>query len=123
MNLSITFQDETKPGARRCGGCTLCCRLLPMKARPHADTMEVVRAMIERGIGAPKDFTGMIPDFDKPAGERCSHQRTGKGCAIYTKRPFGCRFWNCAWLANADTADLRRPDRSHYVVDIAPDYV
>ncbi len=25
----------------------------------------------------------MRPDFDKPAGVRCPHQRGGKGCGIY----------------------------------------
>jgi hypothetical protein len=29
----------------------------------------------------------------------------------------------CRWLAEADTADLRRPDRSHYVIDVMPDFV
>jgi hypothetical protein len=61
-------------------------------------------------------------EFHKPAGERCPHQRF-KGCAIYADRPACCALWNCRWLINADTADLRRPDRSHYVIDIMPDFV
>jgi hypothetical protein len=31
--------------------------------------------------------------------------------------------WNCRWLVNDDTAELRRPDRAHYVIDIMPDFV
>jgi hypothetical protein len=80
---------------RQCGGCTLCCKLLPVK------------------------------ELAKAAGERCRYQRTGKGCAVYhtPKMPFSCHFWNCRWLVNDDTADLSRPDRTHYVIDIMPDYV
>lgn len=80
---------------RRCGECTLCCRLLPVR------------------------------ELGKVAGERCKHQR-GLGCTVYqrlkTVSP-SCSLWNCRWLVEADTADLARPDRSHYVVDVMPDYV
>jgi hypothetical protein len=80
---------------RQCGGCTLCCKLLP------------------------------VNELDKLAGERCRHQQTGKGCAVYRTRkmPACCHFWNCRWLVNDDTADLSRPDRTHYVIDLLPDYV
>lgn len=78
---------------RTCGECTLCCKLIS------------------------------VVELDKDAGQRCEHQRMGKGCAIYERRPMSCRFWNCRWLVEDDTADLSRPDRSHYVVDIMPDFV
>lgn len=79
---------------RTCGECTLCCRLTP------------------------------VAEVNKDAGQRCAHQRMGKGCAIYDKRPSSCRYWNCRWLADPEsTPDLSRPDRSHYVLDIVPDYV
>ena len=81
---------------RECGGCTLCCKLLPIKA------------------------------FAKPAGHRCQHQRWGKGCAIYRQEgfPFAeCGLWHCKWLINDDADDLPRPDRAHYVLDMIPDYV
>jgi hypothetical protein len=64
-----------------------------------------------------------MPDFDKPAGQRCPHQRHGKGCNVYGHHPFGCQLWNCRWLVESDTADLRRPDRAGYVIDIMPDFV
>jgi len=78
---------------RQCGDCQLCCRLLPVV--PH----------------------------DKKAGQKCEHQKFGKGCAIYlrARMPMECRMWNCRWLVNDDCADMPRPDRAHYVIDIMPD--
>jgi hypothetical protein len=80
---------------RQCGSCSLCCRLLP------------------------------VPPLGKKAGERCEHQKFGKGCAVYHtgKMPDDCRIWNCRWLVGDDTADLSRPDRAHYVIDIMPDHI
>ncbi len=78
---------------RKCGECTLCCKLISVR------------------------------ELGKPGGQRCDHQRHGKGCAIYAGRPPSCRFWNCRWLVEDDTADLSRPDRSHYVIDIMPDFI
>ena len=80
---------------RECGDCQLCCKLLP------------------------------VPPLGKKAGEKCKHQKFGKGCAVYHKpgMPRDCMWWNCRWLVNDDTADLSRPDRSHYVIDISPDHV
>ena len=80
---------------RQCGDCQLCCKLLPVKP------------------------------LSKKGGERCRHQRFGKGCTVYDKpgMPIDCKLWNCRWLVNDDTADLSRPDRSHYVIDIVPDFI
>lgn len=80
---------------RQCGDCQLCCKLLPVHE----------------------------PPVEKAAGVRCVHQRHGKGCNIYAKRPHACAIWNCRWLVNDDAADLSRPDRSHYVIDLMPDFV
>lgn len=82
-------------GPRRCGDCQLCCKLLPVK------------------------------ELGKGAGERCRHQRHHKGCGVYNTRqmPRSCKLWNCRWLVNDDTAELSRPDRSHYVIDVLPDFV
>jgi hypothetical protein len=81
---------------RQCGDCQLCCKLLPVKS------------------------------IDKGAGVKCEHQRVGKGCMVYAKlwavAP-ECRLWSCRWLVAEDTGELRRPDRSHYVIDVMPDYV
>jgi hypothetical protein len=67
-----------------------------------------------------------VEELAKPAGTRCVHQRTGKGCAIYAKRPTSCRAWNCLWLIGTEGGHelpLSRPDRSHYVLDEVPDLV
>lgn len=95
---------------RKCGDCSICCKLLPMKAGLD-DGM--------RMLVAPD----AIADFNKAAGERCPHQRHGKGCSVYQRRPCGCRLWSCHWLTGNDTADQRRPDRSHVVMDPMPDFI
>lgn len=61
-------------------------------------------------------------ELDKSANQRCKHQRH-TGCQIYERRPHSCRLWSCSWLVDEATADLRRPDFSHYVIDIMPDFV
>src|SRR5688572_10605312 len=78
---------------RQCGSCQACCTLLPTREVPTL------------------------------AGERCRHQRFGKGCAIYDRRPLPCQLWSCRWLVEDDTADLSRPDRSGYVIDMMPDFI
>lgn len=107
---------------RRCGECQLCCKLLPMKAGGSRITSLTAEAMMGAGLSAPADFDGMLPDFDKPAGARCPHQRHHKGCAAYARRPYACRIWNCRWLVN-NAGDTARPDRTHYVIDIMPDTI
>lgn len=72
---------------RQCGDCQLCCKLMP------------------------------ILSLSKPANTRCKHQRSGKGCTIYAKRPVECRTFACRWLADPTTKGLKRPDRSHLVID------
>jgi hypothetical protein len=37
--------------------------------------------------------------------------------------PRSCRLWNCRYLVEDDTADQVRPDLSHLVIDILPDFV
>jgi len=96
---------------------------MPMKAEKRPDYERTVVGAIAVGMIKLDEALRMVPDINKPAGVRCPHQRTGAGCRIYDTRPFGCRMWNCRWLVNDDTADLSRPDRSHYVIDIAPDFV
>jgi hypothetical protein len=105
---------------RNCGDCQLCCKLLPMKAGSRVATAQ---ALIGAGFASPAEFKGMLPDFDKAAGVRCPHQRHHKGCAVYARRPLSCRVWNCRWLVDDDAADLPRPDRAHYVIDIMPDTI
>lgn len=94
-----------------------------MQKADKFEHMDVAEAMIHKQIVDANFFNGAMQDFDKPAGKPCPYQRHGKGCKVYDKRPFGCRIWNCRWLADPDTAALARPDRSHYVIDIAPDFI
>jgi hypothetical protein len=84
----------SKP-ARQCGDCQLCCRLLP------------------------------VPPLEKAAGTSCQFQKFHKGCTVYDtpRMPGECSLWNCRWLVNDDTADLSRPDRSHVVIDVMPDFI
>jgi hypothetical protein len=63
-----------------------------------------------------------VKEIGKRAGERCQHQRH-TGCAIYSRRPMSCMVWSCSWLLGDDTKELRRPDRSRYVIDPMPDQV
>lgn len=89
---------------RECGDCQLCCRLLPvLDNEPWRDDEPI----------------------NKPAGVRCRHQSHAKGCKVYNTRamPFCCTAWTCRWLTNNDMADQSRPDRSHLVVDVMPDYI
>lgn len=94
---------------RECGACTLCCKLLPV---------------VDKATGGDIEYVGST-GMDKKAGERCRHQSHGKGCAVYgtSAMPACCSFWSCRWLTGDDTADLPRPDRAHYVVDIMPDFI
>lgn len=98
MTFSITFDDHQRPvtaNGRHCGSCTLCCKLVPVR------------------------------ELDKKAGQRCQHQSHAKGCKVYQRpgMPMSCSLWSCRWLTQADTAGLSRPDRSHYVIDMMPDFV
>jgi hypothetical protein len=86
---SATISFDDKGTGRVCGGCTLCCKL----------------------IG--------VASLAKPAGQKCQHSKHGKGCAIYPNRPHDCRTWACRWIADVDTAGMPRPDRCHYVIDMA----
>lgn len=98
MTFSVTFDDHSRPvtNGRRCGDCTLCCKLVPVR------------------------------ELEKKAGQKCKHQSHAKGCTVYQKpgMPISCKLWSCRWLAQQDqTPDLSRPDRSHYVLDLMPDFI
>jgi hypothetical protein len=81
---------------RACGGCSLCCKLLP------------------------------VASLGKPDNTRCRYQRHSVGCTVHahlaTVAP-DCLVWNCRWLGDPATAGLSRPDRSHLVIDIMPDFI
>lgn len=74
---------------RACGDCTMCCTILTV------DT----------------------PDFQKPAGIRCTHL-AAHGCSIHAVRPHICRTWFCAWRRIAGIPEEARPDRSGILVSL-----
>lgn len=94
--MTVLFDaDRDANRTRQCGDCQLCCKLVP------------------------------VEEIDKKAGVKCPAQKFKVGCRVYNtdRMPMSCKFWSCRWLVNDDTADLHRPDRSHVVIDIMPDYV
>lgn len=80
---------------RACGGCQACCKALPVE---------------------------LVPDMVKPANTRCPHQ-CARGCAIYDERPEPCQYWSCRWLFDPDTAAMKRPDKTGYIVDCVTDTI
>lgn len=90
---SITIYGQPIRG-RSCGSCKLCCTLLPVD----------------------------LPEGKKPANEKCRHVFS-KGCSIYENRPIPCRYWSCRWLFDEATANLRRPDKTGYIIDSALDTI
>lgn len=80
---------------RQCGECQLCCTLLPVLA------------------------------LKKDGGVACRFQEAHRGCTVYRgpEMPEECKLWSCRWLIDDDAADLLRPDESHYVIDVMPDYI
>ncbi|MCV0397630.1 MAG: hypothetical protein K5872_17470 [Rhizobiaceae bacterium] len=72
---------------RECGGCTECCRFIPIR---H----EVL---------------------EKPTNLMCPHCAGGKGCTVYDLRPSMCRTWECGWKLTPTVPADWRPDRSGLV--------
>jgi hypothetical protein len=83
------IEDALKITGRRCGSCTLCCRLL--------------------GVDAP-------PTLSKPPNTKCPHCSPGRGCNIYEQRPAQCRVFFCLWLVNASLDDSFHPAKCHFVI-------
>ena len=71
---------------RMCGACTACCTVIS------------------------------VEELNKAHNEPCVHCNEGSGCAIYNRRPQGCRTFMCEWLHGyGDPAD--RPDQSSIILD------
>jgi uncharacterized cysteine cluster protein YcgN (CxxCxxCC family) len=76
------------PG-RRCGDCSLCCKLIRVDA------------------------------FTKAPGIWCTHCAPGNGgCRIYDNRPAECRDFHCAWLASPSLGEEWRPSRCKLVLRV-----
>jgi hypothetical protein len=87
------WMEMTSPviEARRCGTCTLCCKLLT------------------------------IPEFDNPSGQWCPHCVQGRGCTLYPNWPEPCRAFRCGYLMWPELGEHWRPSRSKLVVAFKPD--
>ena len=79
------------PSERRCGTCTLCCKVLT------------------------------IPEFGNPSGQWCPHCVQGRGCTIYPNWPNECRAFQCGYLMWPELGEHWRPSRSKLVVAFKPD--
>jgi hypothetical protein len=77
--------------ARRCGTCTLCCKLLT------------------------------IEELGKPDGQWCPHCVQGRGCTIYSDRPNECRGFQCGYLMWPELGEHWLPARSKLVAAFKPD--
>jgi len=62
---------------RKCGACTLCCRLTA------------------------------IPELNKQYGVWCRHCSIGEGCKAYEQRPPSCYSYECLWLKGGLPDNLR----------------
>lgn len=91
--IDQAFEPPAPALDRKCGGCQLCCQLLP------------------------------VVELNKLAGEKCRFQRFRTGCSIHDRKPMACTLWNCMWLVEPLTHDLKRPDKAGYVIDIMPDSI
>jgi hypothetical protein len=76
---------ETRP-ERGCNSCTLCCKVLEVKA------------------------------LAKPGGKWCPHCKIGTGCTIYEQRPYDCSAFSCGYLVLAELGEEWRPAVSHLVI-------
>lgn len=76
---------------RRCGECTLCCKVMAIEA------------------------------LAKPAGTWCPNCKQGSGCLIYAARPDECGNFSCLWLANDLLDARWKPSRSRLVLTTSED--
>ena len=78
-------------GARECGTCALCCKVVAVDA------------------------------LGKTAGAWCRHAVPRRGCGIYATRLEECRTFNCTWLIDPRLGEHWKPERSKFVLIAAPD--
>lgn len=86
------LKSEVVP-ARRCGPCTMCCRLTE------------------------------VPELQKPLNKWCAHCIPGTGCGIYDVRPMSCQTFQCMWYKDTYLSDGLRPDVCRVMFEEIPDKV
>jgi hypothetical protein len=77
---------EPTPPVRSCDGCTLCCKVIGIKA------------------------------LEKPMGTWCKHCAPTSGCTIYAERPEECRTFNCGYLLEPALGPEWKPSESRIVL-------
>jgi len=75
----MTAVAETLVTERRCGTCSMCCKL------------------------------PLIVELEKPAGAWCRYCKPGKGCGSYVDRPQVCRDFHCGYLTEASLGEEWKP--------------
>lgn len=83
------------PPKRECGGCTVCCTVLPIQS----------------------------DGLQKQSGTACPHCDEGAGCTIYDRRPRACRAFLCGWRELAFIPEELRPDRCGILIVADPNDV
>ncbi len=93
MLMSIaTEKRRAVVAGRECGACTVCCKVLPIRA----------------------------DGFQKTANVLCRHCDEGRGCRIYQARPKFCHGFYCGWRLNAEIPATWRPDKSGIFIQRIP---
>jgi hypothetical protein len=78
--------DKATAAGRECGTCTMCCKVVGIRA------------------------------LQKPRNVWCSHCKPGTGCGTYDTRPAECREFFCGWIQLSTLGPEWRPDRSKLVL-------
>lgn len=81
----MAAENRTLPD-RKCGSCTLCCKVMSITA------------------------------LDKAQGVWCKHALVGKGCAIYSEHPIECQKFLCGYLSWEGAGQHWYPRRSKMVL-------
>ncbi len=76
---------------RKCGSCSLCCKLLELHEIPSK------------------------------IGEWCEYCDPKSGCQIYSGKPKECETYKCMWLQMENVGAELRPDKSHIIFDKTSD--
>ena len=77
-------------GARQCGDCSLCCKVLG------------------------------IPELNKAKDDWCPNFAAGTGCRIYADRPPSCHDFICRWLSDPTMGPEWKPSICKMVLDAKP---
>ena len=83
---AATVETEQLKPVRDCDGCTLCCKVMGVRA------------------------------LAKPRGSWCPHCKLGTGCGIYETRPTECRTFLCGYLVKPGVSEAWKPSQSRLII-------